>query len=99
MFFFVCRIPTTHGLEQGDIPKNMLNKWAQWVGKYHIIRLPEAKAIVDILLGVISITAGSRTWATYLDDLKERGQTEQRIQVVQNSLSPNTHQSENCLIQ
>jgi len=81
----------------------MLQKWVSWVGKDHILRLHEAKAIVDILLGAMSITTGSRTWKSYLADLHERGQTEDRIKVVQDSLFHGMDmkevESDNCLIQ
>jgi len=102
--FFVCRMPTTHGLENGEIPNLMFQKWANWVGKDHILRLPEAKAIVDILLGAMSITTGTRTWKSYLADLQERGQSEERIKVVQNSLfhgidNRSDIENDNCLIQ
>jgi hypothetical protein len=40
------------------------------------------KAIIDIMLGAISITSGQRTLETYIEDMKERGQTEKRIQEV-----------------
>jgi len=81
--FFVCRLPTTHGVdEKGNIPALMLKKWASWVGEDHILRLPEAKAVVDIMLGAMSLTAGTRTWDTYLQDLQSRGQSDDRIKTV-----------------
>jgi len=80
--FFVCRIPTTHGLENGDIPSSMKQKWIKWVGKDHILLLPEAKAVVDIMLGALCLTVGTRTWETYLKDLQSRGQSDDRIKTV-----------------
>jgi len=31
------------------------------------------KACIDVILGVIAITSGSRTLDTYVDDMRERG--------------------------
>jgi len=87
MCFFICRIPTTHGVDgNGDIPAHMLAKWTSWVGHDNILRLPEAKAVVDMMLGALSITAGSRTWDTYYADLKTRGQEVARIKNVYEAL-------------
>jgi len=64
----------------------MYEKWVSWVGEDHILNLPDAKAVVDIVLGAIAITSGSRNWESYLHDLQERGQSNERINLVSNSL-------------
>eukprot|EP00992_Anisonema_acinus_P014895 TRINITY_DN9511_c0_g1_i1.p1 TRINITY_DN9511_c0_g1~~TRINITY_DN9511_c0_g1_i1.p1 ORF type:complete len:290 (-),score=91.69 TRINITY_DN9511_c0_g1_i1:102-971(-) len=80
--FFICRIPTTHGLEDGDIPKAMKEKWSSWVGAERILKLTDPKAVVDIMLGALSTVSGARSWKAYFEDMKTRGQTEQRIDMV-----------------
>eukprot|EP01065_Artemidia_motanka_P051993 TRINITY_DN9283_c0_g2_i1.p2 TRINITY_DN9283_c0_g2~~TRINITY_DN9283_c0_g2_i1.p2 ORF type:complete len:160 (+),score=58.59 TRINITY_DN9283_c0_g2_i1:685-1164(+) len=80
--YFVCRVPTTHGQEGGDIPRHMQNKYNEYFGEGRTLRLKTAKAVVDIMLGAISISSGARSWAEYIEDMKERGQTEERIDEV-----------------
>ena len=46
-----------------------------------------AKAVVDIMLGVLSITNGARTLDAYLADMKARGQGDDRIAEVRTSLA------------
>jgi hypothetical protein len=36
------------------------------------------KAVVDCMLGAIAIVTGERTLEEYIEDLEERGQTEER---------------------
>jgi len=89
--YFICRIPTTHGTsDSGDIPNYMLEKWIRWVGFDNILRLPEAKAVVDMMLGALSIKAGTRTWETYHADLKTRGQEPARMKNVYEALHHKT---------
>jgi hypothetical protein len=37
------------------------------------------KAVVDIMLGLLAITSGARTLKTYIDDMKTREQSPERI--------------------
>lgn len=80
--FFVCRVPTTHGAENGDIPRRMQARFTQYFGEGRTLRLRTAKAVVDIMLAAISTHSGQRTWEQYIDDMRERGQTEERIDEV-----------------
>jgi hypothetical protein len=41
--------------------------------------LEDAKAVVDVMLGAIALTAQSRTLEEYVEDMQERGQGEERI--------------------
>ncbi len=42
------------------------------IGKHRVIQMTTPKAVVDIMLGLISITSGSRTLETYIDDMNAR---------------------------
>lgn len=52
--------------------------------KEHVIRIPEEKAIIDLILGVIAIQ--KKDLDIYALDMKGRGQTEKRISGVTDSL-------------
>jgi hypothetical protein len=51
------------------------------------MRVDDPKAIVDVLLGALAIADGSRTLATFMDDLKSRDTTESRIGHVRTALA------------
>ena len=44
----------------------------------HVLSLHDPKACVDLMLGAVAIVSGVRTLDEYVDDLVERGQTEER---------------------
>lgn len=52
--------------------------WCRVLPQSRVMKFQTPKAIIDILLGVISIRCGSRTRSEYVADLKERGQDEER---------------------
>lgn len=60
------------------------NKWKEILPPEHTVRIPEEKAIVDLMLGVIAIQ--KEELEIYALDMKNRGQTQGRIQGVTNSL-------------
>jgi len=60
--------------------------WANVIPADRILILDDPKAIVDILLGVLSITSGTRTLDQYIDDMKERGQNDTRLDQVRRTL-------------
>jgi hypothetical protein len=49
--------------------------------------IDSAKAAVDIMLGVLAITNGTRTLDGYVADMKARGQSDKRIEEVRKSLA------------
>jgi hypothetical protein len=63
-----------------------LNYWESMVGANRIMKLENPKACVDAMLGVISICSGSRTLDTYITDMVDRGQDEERIAQVRAAL-------------
>jgi len=54
-------------------------QWKQAIGEHNVLRINNPKACVDVMLGVIAIISGKRTLDTYTSDLRNRGQTEDRI--------------------
>jgi len=65
------------------------DEWKSLIGKNyasHLIHIKEEKSIIDLILGTIAMTSGSRNLATYKTDMSARGQTETRISTVVESL-------------
>lgn len=62
------------------------HQWAALIGEEHILDLSEPKAVVDTMLGAIALVAGTRTMESYLADMTDRGQTEERKTQVADSL-------------
>eukprot|EP01062_Namystynia_karyoxenos_P055905 TRINITY_DN46914_c0_g1_i1.p1 TRINITY_DN46914_c0_g1~~TRINITY_DN46914_c0_g1_i1.p1 ORF type:complete len:369 (+),score=140.73 TRINITY_DN46914_c0_g1_i1:92-1198(+) len=91
--FFISRVPTTHGEQGGDIPPWMMKKLTQYFGEGRVLRLKTAKAVVDIMLGVLATHTGARTWEEYIGDMRERGQTEERIAEVHWAFDRRLHSS------
>jgi len=71
----------------GPDDESVVTLWQQAIGVDHVIRINNPKACVDVMLGIIAIKSGKRTLATYIDDMEDRGQTNERIQEVKTSLS------------
>eukprot|EP01126_Amoeba_proteus_P053072 TRINITY_DN6453_c0_g1_i11.p1 TRINITY_DN6453_c0_g1~~TRINITY_DN6453_c0_g1_i11.p1 ORF type:complete len:273 (-),score=71.72 TRINITY_DN6453_c0_g1_i11:883-1701(-) len=61
-------------------------KWSKAVPHNRLLILQNPKAVVDTLLGVLSIFSGSRTLESYIEDMKERGQSDERIEQVTKTL-------------
>lgn len=62
-------------------------QWATVLPTENILMIDDAKAAVDIILGVLCLTNETRTLPAYLEDMKARGQTEKRIEEVKASLA------------
>jgi len=69
-----------------DQDEDILDHWVKALGRDRILEIKTPKACIDVILGAISMTSGARTLETYIDDMKIRGQTEERIQEVTNAL-------------
>jgi hypothetical protein len=63
-------------------------QWADAIGEERILDLKTPKACVDIILGAIALTSGSRDLNGYLKDLEERGQSKDRVVEVTHALTP-----------
>jgi hypothetical protein len=66
-------------------PKNdviVKAQWAEAIGKEHILEIDDAKAVIDVVLGAIAIVSGSRDLKGYIKDMQDRGQSQERIEMV-----------------
>lgn len=68
------------------LPQDELVDWIQALGEEWILELKTPKAVIDVILGVIALTSGSRTMDEYIKDMKARGQSFERIEEVKHSL-------------
>ena len=69
-----------------NIEPNELDQWISAVGKERILVINNPKAGIDLILGAIAITNGL-SLEKYLNDMNKRGQTEDRINLVKESLN------------
>jgi len=61
--------------------------WESALGPGRTLTLSNPKACVDTMLGIIAISGGTKDLDSYVEDMQERGQTEERIQEVRQALS------------
>eukprot|EP01062_Namystynia_karyoxenos_P023138 TRINITY_DN188_c2_g1_i1.p1 TRINITY_DN188_c2_g1~~TRINITY_DN188_c2_g1_i1.p1 ORF type:complete len:422 (+),score=162.43 TRINITY_DN188_c2_g1_i1:80-1267(+) len=73
-----------------DVETNerLVAMWKEELGASRVLEVPEAKAVVDVMLGAIAIVGGTRTLEEYARDLREKGQDEQRCASVTEALRP-----------
>lgn len=69
-----------------EIDKKIVKEWEPILGVQNILPLDQAKAVIDVMLGAISIVAKTRTLDDYVVDMKDRGQSNARLQLVQKTL-------------
>lgn len=60
--------------------------WKKALAPNHVIKVNEEKSIIDIMLGIVAIQYGSRDLSSYIDDMVDRGQSDERIENVKKSL-------------
>lgn len=66
----------------------ILEQWKKVVNPERILILEDSKAIVDVMLGAIALLSEARGLDDYLEDMKDRDQTKDRIKLVEKALSP-----------
>lgn len=66
--------------------QDIIDCWKKLLAPEHVIKINEEKAIIDLMLGVISMVSSSRTLEAYKIDMLDRGQTPARIEGVSKSL-------------
>lgn len=71
---------------QPDEDKEILNQWRIALGENRILDVSTPKACIDVMLGAIALVSGSRNLEEYCEDMKDRGQTEERVKEVRNAL-------------
>lgn len=79
-------------LKKPYLSKNYEDKirkqWEDTLSPERVIVFKESKAVIDVILGLISITSGSRTLEEYLKDMQQRGQSNERLELIQQVLFP-----------
>lgn len=66
--------------------QNIYKQWCKALGEERILKITNPKACVDVMLGAISLTSGSRTLQEYIKDMQVREQTKERIEEVTKAL-------------
>ena len=64
----------------------VLKQWGEVMPKGNILRIEDPKAIIDVLMGALAIREGRRDLDAFLKDLKERDNTQVRIDQVASAL-------------
>jgi len=82
--FNVFHIRKSYGDPQKE--KDMTKKWSEAIGPERILDVTNPKACIDVILGAIAITSGSRNLEEYIKDMRDRGQTNERVKEVTKAL-------------
>ncbi len=61
-------------------------QWNSALGEERVLNITNPKAVVDIILGAIALTTGERTMETYIQDMNDRDQSQERIDEVTKAL-------------
>jgi len=72
--------------EDDNKEKGMYRQWADTLGPERVLQVNCPKACIDVILGAIAITTGSRTLTDYIKDMTLRGQTAERIEQITKAL-------------
>ena len=75
-------------LPNKNFEPNVQKIWVNTVGEERVLKISNPKAVIDVVLGAISLTSNSRTITEYKIDLINRGQTNERIEEVISVLTP-----------
>lgn len=73
--------------EEEAIEAKIKKQWIETLGEERVLYITHPKACVDVMLGAIALTSSCRTMDEYIQDMKDRGQTPERIKEVCESLS------------
>ena len=61
-------------------------QWHETLGEERVFHISTPKACVDVMLGAIALTSGAKDLNGYIEDMKIRGQSEERIKEVSSVL-------------
>lgn len=70
----------------GQEDEKIKEQWVNTLGKERILEVATPKACIDVILGAIALTSGTRNLEGYIDDMKDRGQDSERIEEVRFAL-------------
>eukprot|EP01080_Neovahlkampfia_damariscottae_P008148 gene8148-12609_t len=76
-----------HKYYNGSSDKKIVSQWRDALGHENVIIMKTPKACVDVMLGIMAVISKSRTMKEYIKDMKDRGQTTERITEVTESLT------------
>ena len=68
-----------------DEEKRILKQWKDVLGE-RVLTLTDPKSVIDVMLGAIAISSKTRDLGTYLNDMRDRGQTPKRLKEVEETL-------------
>jgi hypothetical protein len=71
---------------EGPNEEKIMEQWASTLGEERILMIQHPKACIDVMLGAIALTTGARDLEGYVEDMRKREQTEDRITEVVKSL-------------
>jgi hypothetical protein len=69
-----------------DKAEGIRKQWIETLGEERVLEIVNPKAIVDVMLGAIALTSGKRDLDGYIEDMKTRGQSPERIKEVARAL-------------
>jgi hypothetical protein len=64
----------------------VLGQWGTVIPSEHILKVGDPKSIIDVLMGALAIADGAADLREFIADLRERGQSEERIADVESAL-------------
>jgi len=59
--------------------KSINKQWCEALGEERVLHITNPKACIDVMLGAIALTSGARSLNKYVEDMKIREQTKERI--------------------
>ena len=71
---------------EGPNEEKILKQWNETLGEERVLMISQPKACIDVILGAIALTTGSRDIDGYVEDMRTRGQTDERIEEVTKAL-------------
>lgn len=66
--------------------RHIVSQWEDLLGEDHVLILEDPKAVMDVMLGAIALTTGTRDLDGYLVDMQGRGQDSKRLTEVSKTL-------------
>lgn len=66
----------------------ILAQWRDVIPEQNILVIDESKAVVDAMLGAVALVSGRRDLDGYLEDMRVRLQTDDRIEALRRTLGP-----------
>jgi hypothetical protein len=86
-FVNVFLLHRTYDCGYGGEDAGIVKDWKKALGPEHVYILKDPKAIIDMMLGIIAVLSEARSLDDYAVDMKARGQTNQRVELITSSLA------------